>query len=146
MLYTCTFLRTGVYSSKQDYKNRFLPLISRVRKEFHGGWTPNTLADETREARYGRTGYGDDLDWLERDVHSHGGTLSKWKEHPCYVEIWFEAAAMGGRFRDHTKYVTACPLLATVLQEGIENTKVPAAIGCSARRRNFVRPICAGRL
>jgi hypothetical protein len=102
-------LQTGVYSGKQDYKNRFLPLVTRARKAFHGGWTPATLADETREAIIGGDGYTDGRDWLERGVYSQGCTLDKWEAQPYYVELWFEAAAMRGQFEHYTQHVTLRP-------------------------------------
>ena len=38
-------LQDSFYHEKGDYHSRFLPLTSKVRKNFYGLWRPDTLAD-----------------------------------------------------------------------------------------------------
>ena len=102
-------LQDGTYSGKGDYKNRFLPLLTRARKAFYGGWVPNSLADDTREAVYRGFGYADGQDWLAGDVCRRGCNLDRWAGQERYVELWFEAEAMRGQFEYYTKHVTLRP-------------------------------------
>ena len=50
----------GIYIGKNDYKNKFLPMLSRARKGFYGEWRPWTLADDTRIITTQGDGYGDE--------------------------------------------------------------------------------------
>lgn len=43
-------LQEGYYSTKGDYKNRFMKALSKARHSFYKKWRPNTLVDGTREA------------------------------------------------------------------------------------------------
>jgi ABC-type antimicrobial peptide transport system ATPase subunit len=43
-------LQEGTYPDKDSYKSKFLPMLSKARKSFFNGWTPDTLADDTRVA------------------------------------------------------------------------------------------------
>ncbi|MDO8674305.1 MAG: hypothetical protein Q7O66_23090 [Dehalococcoidia bacterium] len=99
----------GIYSDKGDYKSKFLPLVTRARKHFYGGWAPDTLADDSRNTVYRGFGYVGAEDWLERKVYSLGCNLDKWEAQPNYVEVWFEAAAMRSQFEHYTRHITLRP-------------------------------------
>lgn len=105
-------LQEGFYSGKKDYKNKFLPLLSKARHEFHEGWYPGTLVDDTRSAITRGRGYGDARtpdDWL--DVMSNTiCELDKWHNQDAYVELWFEARAMARQFEHYTKNITLVPM------------------------------------
>ena len=100
-------LQDGTYSSKQDYE-QLKSLTSRARKAFYDGWSPNTLADDGREAFIKGFGHYDSGDWL-RAILRHGCNLDKWGSQPNYVELWFEAAAMRSQFEYYTRHVTLRP-------------------------------------
>ncbi|GJQ37440.1 MAG: hypothetical protein JETCAE01_34500 [Anaerolineaceae bacterium] len=102
-------LQEGYYSSKQDYANKFLKAVSAARHAFYKGWTPDTLADETRESIAGGEGWDDPRSWLEA-VAKAKCTLDKWNSQPVYLECWYEARAMTDQFRHYTKYVTLRPM------------------------------------
>ena len=84
--------------TKTEYKSKFQPLISKARKEFYDGWHPNTLSDEGRTERAGRTGYLNEKDFLET-LAEHKCYLDRWNDQPVYLEIWFEAKAMTEQFK-----------------------------------------------
>lgn len=85
---------------KCEYKN-FLKWMSRARKAFFMGWTPDTLADDTRQARLRGYGHLNADDWMvsfkrERCV------LDKYAVQENIVEVWFEAEAMYSQFNHYT--------------------------------------------
>ena len=101
-------LQDGTYSEKKGYKH-LLSLLSKARKEFYDGWTPYSIADDTRapvlmerSGYYGLhlRGYGfkDEEEWLAAIKEELNCPLDRWASQPVYVEIWFEAAAMQGQF------------------------------------------------
>ena len=99
----------GWYSQKSDYKNQCLPLLSDARKHFWNGWTPDTLADDTRESIIGDgVGSSDVGGWIE-DLRSVECRLDKWAHQPVYIEILFEARAMAGQFRFYAPEITLSP-------------------------------------
>jgi hypothetical protein len=100
----------GTYSGKSDYKNKFLPAITRARKASYGGWAPDTLADDTRTTIWRGNGFTTVKDWVEA-VGQQGLTckLDYWDCQSYYVEIWFEAAAMQSQFEYYTEHITLRP-------------------------------------
>lgn len=103
-------LQESLYSEKGDYKNKFLPAVSRARHAFYGNWRPDTLADETRAAIVRGQGYETPNHWLTALTKGVACNLSKWDDQPCYVEMWYEARAMSDQFRHYTKHITLRPL------------------------------------
>ena len=73
-------LQDGTYGGKKDYKP-MVALFSSLRKNFYGGWHPETLADETRSADLNGFGALDEDDWLE-DVAAQECVLDKWSDQP----------------------------------------------------------------
>jgi hypothetical protein len=56
----------GIYKKKEDYQS-FVSLTSRARKAWYDGWTPETLADDTRKMDVYESGGGTadpDLEFL----------------------------------------------------------------------------------
>ena len=102
-------LQEGYYRKKSDY-SKFLKAISTARKAFYGGWQPDTLADETREAIYRGGGYGSVNHWLASLPKDYPCVLDKWQAQPAYVELWFEARAMIDQFRHYTRFITLRPM------------------------------------
>ena len=102
-------LQDGTYRDKGAYKAQFLSLISKARKCFFDGWRPDTLADDTRDLIPGGNGFDDEREWLEAVRDDEWCNLNKWQGQDHYIEVWFEAAAMGGQFRH---YIREIPLLA----------------------------------
>ncbi len=92
-------LQDGNFSQKSDYK-KLLGHLSKARKAFHGGWTPWTLADDTRAASVNGGGYDSGEDWL-RGVKRMECALDMWPSQERYVEVWFEASAMESQFRHY---------------------------------------------
>lgn len=103
-------LQEGFYSSKDDYKNRFVPALSAARHDFYGGWEPDTLADETREAIVRGNGFSSVKDWLDGVTRGVTCRLDKWTRQDNYVELWFEARAMSQQFEHYTEHMTLRPL------------------------------------
>jgi hypothetical protein len=110
---TCRWLfyrlfQEGIYRGKNDYKNKFLPLVTKARKAAYNGWQPWTLADDTRAAVIRGNGFTDGREWVEgiQEMSCH---LDKWANQPNYVEIMFEAAAMFTQFEYYTNHVTLVP-------------------------------------
>lgn len=102
-------LQDGIYSKKGDYKNKFLPVLSKARKRFYEGWRPDTLADDSREAVIRGTGFDSERGWLEAIGKRAECSLDKWVGQDCYVELWFEAKAMRGQFEHYTDHLTLVP-------------------------------------
>ncbi len=102
-------LQAGVLHTKADYK-RLLSYLSRARKEWWGGWRPDTLTDDTREAVVRGGGWDSGQEWADYVVRLSRCSLDRWPTQETYVEIWFEAAAMAGQFRFHAN--ANIPLLA----------------------------------
>ena len=57
-------LQDGTLSSKADYKC-LLGYLSKARKRFYAGWTPSTLADESREAMVRGGGFTTGNGWVQ---------------------------------------------------------------------------------
>ena len=102
-------LQDGIYPAKGDYKSKFLPMLSKARKNFYDGWYPDTLADDTRHAILRGNGYASESDWLRAVGEQLACSLDMWDGQPTYLEIWFEAKAMAGQFRHYTDYITLVP-------------------------------------
>ena len=98
-------LQEGCFTSKNDYKGKFLPLLAKARKNFYKGWTPDTLADDTRKAITRGIGWPTQEDFLEAIGRSKC-VLDKWQKQENYCEIWFEAKAMRGQFEHYTNHIT----------------------------------------
>jgi hypothetical protein len=131
-------LQDGIYSAKDDYKAKFIPLISRARKEFYKDWAPDTLADDTRTAITRGDGWPSEESFL-RDVGRAEIRLDKWARQENYVEIWFEAKAMKAQFEYYTRHITLRPFggdcsipfkwqIASELQEAYERYEKPITI------------------
>ena len=100
-------LQTGVYQDKAGYGN-LKSLTAKARKEFYNGWTPDTLADDTRRAYPRGGGHYDETDFLEA-VGEEECVLDKWQYQDNYVELWYEAKAMHGQFAHYTEHITLRP-------------------------------------
>jgi hypothetical protein len=103
-------LQEGYYTSKGDYKNKFMKAISNARHANYGDWRPDTLADDTREAVYRGHGHRTPNKWiiaLAEDIECH---LSVWHEQAHYIELWFEARAMAQQFEYYTQHITLRPM------------------------------------
>ena len=90
-------LQDGTYSEKADYRH-LLGLLSKARKGFYQGWTPETLVDGTREPVVRGSGFDSEDNWLRALRTTLTCSLDYWLSQPVYVEIWFEAAAMQPQF------------------------------------------------
>ena len=112
-------LQDGLLQTKGDYR-RLLGYLSKARKNWYNGWTPFTLADDTRAPllteRYGMyefhvrgPSFKTGAEWLERLVAELNCPLDLWPGQATYVEVYFEAAAMQGQFRQYGH--DALPLL-----------------------------------
>ena len=101
-------LQEGCFASKDDYKGKFLPLIAKARKCFYNGWTPETLADDTRPAVIRGEGWDSEAQFL-KSISNARCVLDKRHSQTYYVELWFEAKAMRGQFEHYTKHITLRP-------------------------------------
>lgn len=90
-------LQDGLLDKKSDYK-RLLGYLSKARKGFWNGWTPSTLADDTRAALIRGDGFRTPDEWLEAMISGVVCNLDHWATQNTYVEVWFEAAAMQAQF------------------------------------------------
>ena len=97
-------LQDGIYQKKEDYQD-LKRLAARARKGFYKGWTPDTLADDTRKAYIRGDGYADEDDFLGA-VGKAVCILDRWQSQDYYVELWYEAKAMHGQFAYYTKHIT----------------------------------------
>ena len=103
-------MQEGFYKGKDDYKNRFIQLLSKVRHNYYGGWRPDTLVDDTRAAIIKTGGHDTVDDWVK--MQSGGGwycRLDHFYKQDYYVELWFEAAAMVRQFEHYTNGVALRP-------------------------------------
>lgn len=99
----------GFFPNKKSYKSKFLPMLSKARKNFYGGWTPETLADDTRQALKRGGGYRDETDFIESIIDDAVCILNKHQHQKNYCELWFEAKAMKSQFEYYTKHITLRP-------------------------------------
>jgi hypothetical protein len=100
----------GFYHSKNDYKNGFVPLLSRARHNGFGLWRPDSLVDDRRDAIKHEGGYRDPGEWA-REMASSGWTcnLDHFYNQENYIEVWFEAEAMSRQFQHYTRGITLRP-------------------------------------
>ncbi len=123
-------LQEGFYSAKDDY-DKFILLTSRARKNWYGGWRPDTLADETRAMVINQdTGErpGPDIHFLiESGVQEALEEIDFYRdqaenyEYECsyaidpnyyrdyFCIVMFEARAMRQQFQKYTEGLTLCP-------------------------------------
>jgi hypothetical protein len=131
-------LQEAYFKDKDDYKGKFLPLLSKARKSFYKKWTPETLADDTRITVIRGNGWPSENEFLEA-VGRAVCTLDKWQAQDYYVEIWFEAKAMKAQFEHYTDHITLRPFggdasiyfkwqIAQELAEKFEQYKKPIVI------------------
>jgi hypothetical protein len=90
-------LQAGILDKKGDYK-RLLSYLSKARKQWYGGWRPDTLTDDSRAALVNGGGYRDGQRWARVLAEESRCVLDRWPSQDVYVEIWFEAAAMTAQF------------------------------------------------
>ena len=103
-------LQEGYYSKKKDYKNKFLPAVSKARHHYYKSWRPDTLADDTRDSTERGDGYDTTKDWIDAVQKYLACNLDKWAGQEYYVELWFEARAMRAQFEHYTKFITLRPM------------------------------------
>lgn len=84
--------------AKSAYK-QLLGWLSKARKGFWHGWTPDTLADDTRSIHGRDGGFKDRQKWFESFLEE-SCTLEVRSKQPNIVLVLFEAAAMAPQF-DH---------------------------------------------
>lgn len=102
-------LQAGVLNKKGDYK-RLLSYLSKARKQWYGGWRPDTLTDDSRAALVRGSGFRDGQGWARALAEQSACNLDRWPSQDVYVEVWFEAAAMSAQFEYYTD--SNIPLLA----------------------------------
>ncbi len=129
-------LQAGTLNQKGDYK-KLLSYLSRARKEWYGGWTPDTLTDDTREAVVRGGGFDSPQDWADA-IARQECSLDRWKTQETYVEVWFEAAAMTAQFQFYVN--ENIPLLAFHGDISIP-AKWDAAVRLVRRWREMRKPI-----
>jgi len=103
-------LQDSIFTKKEDYKGRFLPILSRARKAFFKEWRPDTLTDDGRNPIVRGAGDYSIESWFQ-SVTNNGVEckLDIWAGQPKYLEIWFEAAAMVSQFAHYTRHITLRP-------------------------------------
>ena len=94
---------------KRAYHNLFLPLFSKARKQSYDNWRPDSLIDDSRVEFLAGFGYADEKEWLEIGIGGQECILDKWQDAKCYIEIWFEAAAMKGQFEYFAPCISLVP-------------------------------------
>ncbi len=129
-------LQSGTFNQKGDYK-KLLSYLSRARKEWYGGWTPETLTDDTREAVVRGSGFDSPQEWADA-IARQECNLDRWKTQETYVEVWFEAAAMTAQFEFYVN--ENIPLLAFHGDISIP-AKWDAAVRLVGRWREMRKPI-----
>lgn len=103
-------LQDGFYRGKDDYKLRFIPLMSRVRHNEWGPWLPDSLADDRRSSIGAAGGERDVAEWASA-VAENGITcvLDHWYRQGTYAIVMFEADAMIRQFQYYTRGVVLWP-------------------------------------
>jgi len=102
-------LQSGYYSEKESY-DTFLQMLSRARHKEYDGWRPDTIVDDRREAIIRAGGYENVSAWVKH--MSEGGwlcDLDHFYKQSNYIEIWYEAEAMSGQFKYHTRGINLRP-------------------------------------
>lgn len=102
-------LQDGYYSAKQDYGQRFLPLLSRARHNYYNRWRPYTLTDAGREPVVRGDGYLTPGGWIAAVKEGLSCNLARWQTQDYYVAIAFEAEAMRAQFEHYTDQITLWP-------------------------------------
>ncbi len=93
----------GTLTTKKDISK--LKILDKVRKEYEYGWTPDTLADTSRNMHRITTGIITKEDWLENLKCK----LDKFQNQDYYIMLWFEANAMLGQFKKYTDNIPLVP-------------------------------------
>ena len=102
-------LQNGTLKSKDDFL-RFKAASARARKDFWGGWAPDTLGDDTRKSIIRGQGFKSVTAWIQCVAEAGVSCeLDFWVDQPFYVECWFEAAAMAGQFEHYTSNMVLRP-------------------------------------
>lgn len=105
-------LQEGYYTDKKGY-TAWKALCARARHNFRDGWTPWTLADDTREIIVrtgGDRGIDECVEELKGDImNSVDFAVDHFYYQDSYVQIWFEARAMTGQFKHYTEGVDLVP-------------------------------------
>ena len=99
----------GFYLDKGDYKNKYIPTISRARHAFYNGWNPYILEDSTRACIWNGLGWSDVEKWI-KNLSEKTCNLDKWVNQDYYIECWFEARAMTAQFEHYTEFVNLRPM------------------------------------
>ncbi len=103
----------GLYRTKEDY-DKLDYICSRARHTNWNGWSPEILADETREVIKRTYGYPDIGQALAEMPDRLAGDIDLSIDHfyrqDRYVELWYEARAMTGQFRHYTDKIDLIPL------------------------------------
>ncbi len=104
-------LQEGYYQ-KNEYKDKFSPLIAKHRKNFSLGWTPTTLADDTTRI-IERVGFFKDSKHLKKSPDVVADmveiTFDPFYEADRYTVIAFEARAMVEQFMYYTEGINLFP-------------------------------------
>ena len=102
-------LQDGLYKSKEDYRNQFIPLFAEARRNFFNGWRPDTLSDDTREMILRAKGYRNVEEWAK--AYSGGFTceLDHWYGQSHFVIVMYEAKAMTAQFEHYARAVDLVP-------------------------------------
>ena len=98
----------GLFCIKGRLQGPVSAFDSQARKSFYNGWTPDTLADDTRPAVIRGDGFLSETHFL-RAVGNAKCILDKRQAQPYYCELWFEAKAMRGQFEHYTNHITLRP-------------------------------------
>ena len=122
---------------KKDY-HKFMTWTIDARKGFKGGWTPETLADDTRQIHALQL-HDAPKDWYESFLDAQCN-LDPWFKQPRVVMICFEAHAMLGQFRSYAPpYVPLVPFggeatidlkskISTVIRNFDEKYSIPITV------------------
>jgi hypothetical protein len=87
--------------TKKDY-GKFTAWTSRARKSFYGGWSPETLTDDTRSIERWGSGFDTTAEWIN-GMKEQKPYFDKITDQPNVVMFWFEARAMMDQFQHYTK-------------------------------------------
>ncbi len=123
-------LQEGFYSKKSDYQ-KFISLTSRARKSWYDGWTPETLADDTRSMDiFPANGeqpdpdldklIEDEIDFANDEIEYHRDQAEnyvhdfEYQVDPNFMQdrfcvVMYEARAMHQQFQYYTRGLTLCP-------------------------------------